>query len=104
MVINDFDNNKINKKVHITHELNVLDKMISTDCISSNKLLNDFHANEMKNNSEMEPTPVTIATIKGGNKNREIKHKNLLVLLDTGSSHCLMNEKYSSKSKRTKSN
>ena len=101
MVINDVDNNKVNKKVNIIHELNILDKMISADC---NKLLNEFYANEMKNNSEMEPTPVTIATIKGGKKKKEMKHENLRVLLDTASSHCLMNEKYSSKNKRTKSN
>ena len=84
--------------------MNVLDKMISIDCISSNKLLNDFHANEMKNNFQMEPTPVPIAAIKGGKKNREIKFNNLRVLIDTGSLHSLINKKYSSKSKRKESN
>ena len=93
-----------NKKINTTHEMNVLDKMISIDCISSNKLLNDFHANEMKNNFQMEPTPVTIAAIKGGKKNREIEFNNLRVLIDTGSSHSLINKKYSSKSKRKESN
>ena len=53
----------------------------------------------MKNNSKMEPTPVTIAAIKGGKKNRELKY-NVRVLIDTGSSHSLLNIKYSLKSKR----
>ena len=94
------DVNKINNEVNITHELNILDKIISIDCASSNKLLNDFHKNEMKNNSKMEPTPVTIAAVKGGKKNREWKYSNLRVLIDTGSLHSLFNIKYSSKSKR----
>lgn len=54
----------------------------------------------MKNNYKMEPTPVTIAAVKGGKKNREIKHNNLIVLIDTGSSHSLINKSYSSKNKR----
>ena len=98
--IGDANANKINNKVNITHALNVLDKIISIDCASSNKLLNDFHKNEMKNNSKMEPTPVTIAAVKGGKKNRELKYSNLWVLINTGSLHSLLNIKYSSKSKR----
>ena len=43
MSIDDVDSNKIKKRINITHELNVLDKIISTDCALSNKLLNDFH-------------------------------------------------------------
>ena len=43
--------NKIKTKINHTHEMNVLDKLISTDCTSTNTLLNDFHKNEMKNNS-----------------------------------------------------
>ena len=77
MSIDDVDSNKIKNELNIVHELNVLDNIISTDCVSSNKLLNDFHKNEMISNSKMEPTPVTIATMKGGKKNREIKHNNL---------------------------
>ena len=79
--------------------MNILDKLISTDCTSSNKLLNDFHKNEMKNNSKMEPTPVTLANIKGGKKGRDITYSNLRVLIDTGSSHSLLHKKYSSKNK-----
>ena len=46
MSINNVKAHKV-KPINITHEMNVLDKMISTDCVTSNKLLNDFHANEM---------------------------------------------------------
>ena len=84
--------------------MNVLDNIISTDCTSPDTLLNDFHNNEMKNNSKTEPTPVTIANIKGGKKNREIKYGNLRVLIDTGSSHSLLNKQYSSKNKRKEIN
>ena len=83
--------------------MNKLDDIISKDCAISNRLLNDFHKNEMKNNSKMEPTPVTRAAIKGGKKNRELKHNNLRVLIDTGSSHSLLNIIYSSKNKRKES-
>jgi len=100
--IGDADANKINKKVNITHELNILDKIISIDCASSNKLLNDFHKNEMKNNSKMEPTPVTIAAMKGGKKNRELKYSNLRVLIDTGSSHSLINKNIARRAKEKK--
>ena len=64
--------------------------------------MNDFHSSETKNNSKVRPTPVTIATIKGGKKNREPKYKGLRVLIDTGSSHSLLKEKYSSKNKMKK--
>jgi len=97
MSIDEVNNHKIKSKDTHTHEMNVLDKIISTDCTSTNKLLNDFHTNEMKNNSKVEPTPVTIASIRGGKKNREVKYTNLRVLIDTGSSHSLINKKYSSK-------
>ena len=68
MNINEIDNNEIKNKTKIIHEMNMLDKLISTDCATSNELLNDFHKSEMKNNSKTEPTPVTIAAIKGGKK------------------------------------
>jgi hypothetical protein len=103
MSIEDVNDNKINQKINITHEMNVLDKMISADCTKPNKLLNDFHANEMKNKFQMEPTPVMIAVIKGGKKNREIKYDNLQVLIDTGSSHSLINKKYGLESNRKES-
>ena len=83
--------------------MNKLDNIISKDCATSNRLLNDFHKNEMKNNSRMEPTSVTRADIKGYKKNRELKHKNLRVLIDTGSSHSLLNIIYSLKNKRKES-
>ena len=98
MNIDEIDNNEIKNKTKIIHEMNMLDKLISTDCATSNELLNDFHKSEMKNNSKTEPTPVTIAAIKGGKKNRKVKHDNLRVLVDTGSSHSLLHKKYSSKS------
>ena len=41
-----------------------------------------------------------IAATRGGKNNRETKHNNLRVLIDTGSSHSLINKKYTTKSKR----
>ena len=54
----------------------------------------------MKNNSKTEPTPVMITATRCGKNNREMKHNNLGVLIDTGSLHSLINKKYNSKSKR----
>ena len=52
------------------HELNVLDKLITKDTMHSLKLVNDLQKNEAKTKEDdHEATPVTIATIKGGNKN-----------------------------------
>ena len=48
MSIDNVNANKINEQINITHEMNLLDKIISTDCATTNKLLNDFHANETK--------------------------------------------------------
>ena len=42
----------------------------------------------------MEPTPVKIANIKHGKKNRNNKHEGLRVLIDTGCSHSIILEKY----------
>ena len=56
----------------------------------------------MKNNFQMEPTPVTIAAIKGGKKNREIKFNNLRVLIDTGSLHSLIKKSIAQRAKEKK--
>ena len=48
------------------------------------------------NKDLVEPTPVTLANVKGGKKNREDKHVDLRVLLDSGSSHSIIQKKFCS--------
>ena len=85
------------KHKHIFHpEPNVFDKLISTD-VNDNGLVNDVYENELKINSIKsipQPTPVTLANIYGGKKNRKIKHEGIRVLIDTGCSHSIMLGKY----------
>ena len=84
-------------------ELNVFDKIITND-VNDNGLVNDVYENELKINSIKsipQPTPVTLANIYGGKKNRNIKHEGLRVLIDTGCSHSIMLGKYC-QSKKTK--
>ena len=87
--------NKINTPVK--SELNVLDKLVSEDVYKTKERMNEFHNNELKNSSEsldVEPTPVTLANVKHGKKNRNNKHEGLRVLIDTGCSHSIILEKY----------
>ena len=56
----------------------------------------------MKNNSKTEPTPVMIAATKDSKKNREIKHNNLQVLINTVSSHSLINKNIAQRAKEKK--
>ena len=92
-----------------TKEFNLLDSVL-TDDVQNNKLVNDVHIkNELKEeiiskqNLEQEPTPVTIASVRGGKKNREIAHDNLRVLIDCGSSNSLIHKKYANALRKSKS-
>jgi hypothetical protein len=73
------NNKKLTNDVHETDELRV-SSIIETDKVS-----------------KKEPTPVTLANVRSGKKDRKIKHENLRVLIDTGCSHSIIQEKYSSK-------
>ena len=91
----------IKSKTSINNELNVLDVLITNDLKNKN-LTNDVHeTDELRVNSlkdsKKEPTPVTLANVCGGKKDRNVKHQNLRVLIDTGCSHSILQKKYSSK-------
>ena len=95
------------KKNH--KEFNLLDSVLSDD-VHNNKLVNDVHIkNELKEEIDLkkkegkEPTPVTIATVRGSKKDREIKYDNLRVLVDCGSSHSLINKRYANTLRKSKS-
>ena len=79
----------------LNQELNVFDKLIVDDFYNSD-LMNDIHIkNELKNKSgKIEPTPVTLANVRGGKKNRGFSYEGLRVLIDTGCSHSLILNKY----------
>ena len=53
---------------------------------------NDVHKNELTKdkNSNEKPTPVTVAAVRGGKKDRDIKYNNLRCLVDSGSSDSLI--------------
>jgi hypothetical protein len=55
-----------------------------------------------KNSDNFEPTPVTLASIKGGKKFRNTTHEGLRVLIDTGCSHSLVAKHYCKKLKTRK--
>ena len=77
--------------------MNLLDNVVSKNMLWSKDKLNDIHENELKNNPKddnREPTPVTLANIKGGKKDRQNKHEGLRVLIDTGCSHSIVAYKY----------
>jgi hypothetical protein len=101
------DSSQDKNKNLVNRELNVLDKLISENMILSDELINDVHKeNELKNNSKhmkKEPTPVTLANIKGGKKDRQNKYEGLRVLIDTGCSHSIVADKYTNK-KQTEKN
>ena len=75
--------------------MNIFDKIIANDLHNSD-LLNDIHdKKESKNKLErMEPTPVTLANVRGGKKHRGFSHEGLRVLIDTGCSHSLISILY----------
>ena len=74
----------------------------------NSNLANDIHRqDESKVNindtskKKSKPTPVTIANIRGGKKDREIKHEGLRVLLDCGASDSLIFKKYANTLKKS---
>ena len=96
---NYINNNKINK------QSNEFDVLLSHDMYLNNELRNDVQNNELRSDSKMKrhsPTPVTIANVIGGKKKRELKYKNLRVLIDTGCSHSIMHQKYTGSNKLNK--
>ena len=93
----DNSKNKINKSI-TNEELNILDQNINKRFEMHRKLMNDVHeTDELKINSaiiktkEDLPTTITLANVYGGKKNREKRHKDLKVLIDTGSIQLLIN-------------
>ena len=69
--------------------------MLITDDLVNFNSTNDIPHKELKVEKNLvEPTPVTLANVKGGKKNREDKHLDLRVLLDSGSSHSIIQKKY----------
>ena len=100
------DNSRNKNKNTSNQEMNVLDKIISKD-MRKDGLINDVHSNELKissiKNSSPQPTPVTIANVYGGKKNRNIANESLKVLIDTGCSHSIIVERFcSNKIKKSK--
>ena len=91
------DNSRNKNKNTFHQEMNVLDKIISKD-MRKDGLINDVHSNELKissiKNSSPQPTPVTIANVYGGKKNRNIANESLKVLIDTGCSHSIIAERF----------
>ena len=87
-------NNK-NNKTKIKANQNGLDKLIDNDFYNSD-LLDDVHDKyELKNKlDKIQPTPVTLANVMGGKKNRNNAHEGLRVLIDTGCSHSLISKLY----------
>jgi hypothetical protein len=98
--IRNATDSSIKNKYQINHELNVFDKLISSK-FNTKDLMNDVPDNELRNssinnkNKENKPTLVTLASIYGGKKNRDIKHDGLKVLIDTGCSDSIAHYKYS---------
>jgi len=96
---------KQSKLTEDNFECNLLDRTLSEDKYKEKELKNDIHANELRFGSSSRfdkgnkrkfvevsvnnPTPVTLAGIRGGKKNREIVRRDLRVLLDSGSSHSM---------------
>jgi len=88
-------NRKFKPKNKLMQELNVFDKLIDNDFYKSDLLDDVYDITKLKNRSEdIEPTPVTLASIRDGKKNRNRAHEGLRVLIDTGCSHSLILKQY----------
>ena len=107
ITINTTTESRIKNKNTFNQELNVFDKLISKN-IRDDGLINDVHTNELKissiKNSSPQPTPVTIANIYGGKKNRTITNESLKVLIDTGCSHSIIAERFCNNKMKTNKN
>ena len=89
-------NNECNNKNKST-KINELEALITDDLVNS-RLTNDIPKKELTVNKDLvEPTPVTLANVKGGKKNREDKHVDLRVLLDSGSSHSIIQKNFAAR-------
>ena len=100
--------NLVNKdllKTEKSNELNILDKILTSDCKTTDKLRNDVRIENFQNEltkakkngvnqKRAQPTSVTLLNILGGKKNRKITYEGLRVLLDTGCSDSLVRAEY----------
>ena len=99
------DSSLTKNKNTFNNELNILDKIISTNIVDD-ELVNDVYDNELRtssiNSNNKKVTPVTLVNVYGGKKNRKIKHEGLKVLIDTGCDSSMAIEKYASSKRKEK--
>ena len=92
LVVNNLDttcSSNHKSKNMLNGETNSFEILITND-IRNISLTNDVPVTEPKVKNIKEPTPVTLVNVKGGKKNREDKYVDLRVLLDSGSSHSII--------------